>query len=76
MYELFNAECFEVGPSLIVGHDTSHVMGKHALISLSLSYPKKDWQGVWGLPANPSFGMTPTTEYNLSRQQGTILYSV
>ncbi len=46
-------------------------MRKLALRSLSLSYQKKDWRvelagGADGQgPANPSFGMTLTTEYNL-----------
>ncbi len=35
-----------------------HVMGNHALKSLSLSYPKKDW---WA--GNPSLGMTPTIQF-------------
>ena len=39
---------------------------KCALRSLSLSYPKKDWQA----------GMTPTTEYSLWRQQSSILWSI
>ncbi len=42
-----------------------------SLISLSLSYPKK----VRG-PANPSFAMTPTTKYNLWKQQSTNLVGV
>ncbi len=39
----------------------SHIMRKHALRSLSLSYQKKDWRSGPAYP--PSFGMTPTMEY-------------
>ena len=47
------------------------VTGKCASRSLLLSYQNKDSGST-----NPSFGMTPTTEYNLWRQQYTILQSV
>ncbi len=46
----------------IVGMTFELHRGKCALRSLSLSYQKKDWQAG---PAHPSFGMTPTREYNL-----------
>ena len=41
----------------------SRVTGKQTLIKIFVVVIPKEGLAGWG-PANPSFGMTPTTEYN------------